>query len=66
MNDQQPKPRPLKIGDVIRTARPMNVINAGSYLHAELSTPEAVTYGQRLIDSGRWVLCEKGERDGDP
>lgn len=49
-----------KIGDVIRTATPLNCDSlthrAGDYLRCELLTESSVEYARELVASGRWVI----------
>ena len=53
-----------KVGDVIRTAKPMNTstpnVPAGSHLRIKLLTEAAVEHARHLVASRRWCVEEGG------
>lgn len=56
--------RPPVIGDVIRTAKPLNCdslsCRAGQYIHMQLNNENDTAHARDLVASGRWVVVEKG------
>lgn len=57
-----------KIGDTIRTAKPLNCDSlthrAGDYLRVRLLTPAAVEEARLLVAIGRWVI--EPQKGGEP
>lgn len=49
-----------KLGDTIRTAKPLNCGTPtqppGTHLRVRLETPEAVEFARHLIAAGTWVV----------
>lgn len=57
----------VKVGDTIRTAKPMNfdclTVRAGQHLQVSIDTPEAAEYATELVAAGTWiVLSTNNER----
>lgn len=52
-----------KIGDTIRTVKPMNcdtpMVRAGQYLYATLATEASCREADELIKTGRWMIVSE-------
>lgn len=58
----------VKVGDTIRTAKPMNfgslTARAGEHLQVSIETPDAAEYATKLVAAGTWiVLSNNNEKE---
>ena len=53
----------VKVGDMIRSAKPKYAGVEDSYVHVLIDNESLAEYATELVATGRWVLCEPSKKD---